>query len=408
MADLPNRNASRPRILHISADFPDPINAAKPAVIANLLDLVGDKYDNQVLSLNRRSPTVGECARLAFGGISPADEASLQSIGSGDCIAYRAPPKGIFHAAMLTRLARWIAARILCQPERPQLVVGHKLTVEGIIASAVARQLGVPYAITIQGNTDTRILDARPDLRGRFASIYHEAACVFSFAPWAREVVAQRLGARTGPTIDLPCPTVLDTIQEPVSGGSAMLSVFHLRNHKIKNLRGLASAMRQLDAAGCTVPMHLIGGGNQADTAACQAIIAGTANIALIGPKSQAELGAVMNQAIALVMPSLRESFGLVFVEALFAGLPVIYPKNAAVSGYFDGLPFAIAVDPKQPRAIAEAMKHVIARESDIKQALSQWQRGGGLERFTRTAIRSTFDHGLQAALLIQPGEPPL
>jgi glycosyltransferase involved in cell wall biosynthesis len=156
------------------------------------------------------------------------------------------------------------------------------------------------------------------------------------------------------------------------------------------------------------VQMRLIGGGNQADTAACQAIIAETANMALVGPRSPTELGAVMNQAIALVMPSLRESFGLVFVEALFAGLPVIYPKNAAVSGYFDGLPFAIAVDPKQPRAIAEAMQHVIARESDIKQALSQWQRGGGLERFTRTAIRSTFDHGLQAALLMQPGEPPL
>jgi glycosyltransferase involved in cell wall biosynthesis len=407
MANLPNSSASRPRILHISADFPDPINAAKPAVIANLLDLVGDKYDNQVLSLNRRSPTLGECARLAIGGINPADEASLESIGNGDCIAYRAPPKGIFHAAMLTRLASWIAARALRQPERPQLVVGHKLTVEGIIASVVARQLGVPYAITIQGNTDTRILAARPDLRGRFASIYHEAACVFSFAPWAREVVAERLGARTGQTIDLPCPTALDTIRTPVTGGKAMVSVFHLRNHRIKNLTGLASAMRHLDATGCTVPMQVIGGGNQADTAACQAIIAGAGNMALVGPRSPAELGSILNQAIALVMPSRRESFGLVFVEALFAGLPIIYPKNAAVAGYFDGLPFAIAVDPKQPRAIAEAMRHVIARETEIKLALSQWQRGGGLDRFTRTAIRSTFGQGLQTALMMQPGGPP-
>jgi glycosyltransferase involved in cell wall biosynthesis len=279
-------------------------------------------------------------------------------------------------------------------------VIGHKLTVEGIVAREVARLLGIPFAITIQGNTDQKILDARRDLRGRFARIYHEAACVFSFAPWARAAVEQRLGKRDARTLDLPCPTMLDQIRPPAPGGNALISVFHLRNHAIKNLAGLARAMRALGTEGCPATLQVIGGGSAAETAACAALIAKTPNITLTGPQSPDALGPTMNKAIALVMPSKRESFGLVFVEALFAGLPIIYPKGAGVDGYFDGLPFAIAVDPRNPRALAAALRHAITEEAAIKHALARWQEDGGLTRFTRDAIGAVFDQGLQAAIL--------
>jgi len=300
---------------------------------------------------------------------------------------------------MLNRLASWIVERVLGQAAMPDLVVGHKLTVEGILAREVARQLGLPFAITIQGNTDDKILRLRPDLRQQFARIYHEAACVFSFAPWARRAVEQRLGHRTALTLDMPCPTVFDAVRAPIPNGNALISVFHLRNHKTKNLSGLTAAMLTLEADRNPAILHVIGGGSEADTAACQAIIARAPNMTLTGPRSQDELGPIMNRAIALVMPSMRESFGLVFIEALFAGLPIIYPKGASIDGYFDGLPFAIAVNAKSPRAIADAMRHVFAHETDIKGALADWQERGGLERFSRSAIRSTFNQGLQGAI---------
>ncbi|MFN9634631.1 MAG: glycosyltransferase [Erythrobacteraceae bacterium] len=107
-----------------------------------------------------------------------------------------------------------------------------------------------------------------------------------------------------------------------------------------------------------------------------------------------------MNNAIAMVVPSRWESFSLVFIEALFSGLPIIYLKGASVDGYFDGLPFAIAVDARNPQAIAEAMRYVVAQEAAIKGALARWQEEGGLARFSRPAIREVFDHGLQASIM--------
>lgn len=406
MADHPTEAARRPRILHLSADFPDLINPDKTPVIASLIDLVGDDYDHQVLSLNRRQPTPGEFARLAVGALAPPIEVSLRSFRYGDCLEYLAPSKGLLHATMLERLAVWIADRVARQPTKPDFVIGHKLTVEGIVAREVAHRLGIPFAITIQGNTDQKILDARPDLRSRYERIYHDAACVFPFAPWARAVVERRLGARQGLTLDLPCPTALDQIRPPVSGGSALISVFHLRNHAVKNLAGLTRAMQSLAVAGHSTALQVIGGGGAAELAACKAIIARAPNMVLAGPLMPDALGPAMNNAIALVMPSRRESFGLVFVEALFAGLPIIYPKGAGVDGYFDGLPFAIAVDAHNPQAIAEAMRHAVTQEPELKSALAQWQQQGGLTRFSRTAIRDVFGQGLQAAIMSAGRDP--
>ena len=116
----------------------------------------------------------------------PIDEASLFPITRGICTEHRAPPKGLLHSTVLQRLAEWNTDHVTRHDAIPDLVVGHKLTVEGIVARKVARNLGQPFAITIQGNTDEKILRDRPDLRRQFARIYREAGCVFSFALWAR------------------------------------------------------------------------------------------------------------------------------------------------------------------------------------------------------------------------------
>lgn len=399
MPDPLSEHARRPKILHLSGDFPDPINPDKTPVVARLIDLVGDRYDHRVISLNRQSPGPFQAVSLLVGGCAPVPEESLVDFAGGFAVNYLAPPKGVLHATMLNKLADWIADRLIQEEAFPDLVVGYKLTVEGLIAQAVAARLGVPYALTIQGNTDQKILLARPDLWARFHTVFHEAACVFSFAPWARRAVVRRLGERSGPTLDLPCPTVHDTIYTPVADGTALISAFHLRNHRIKNLAGLGAAMRDISVGNQRCKMHIYGGGSREQTAHCAAIVAGIPGIELMGPRTPEELGPIMNGASAFVMPSLRESFGLVFVEALFAGLPIIYPKGASVDGYFDGLPFAIKVDARSTRQIGEAIYHVLAHEKELKAALAQWQNAGGLTRFNRGTIARTFAKGLDAAL---------
>lgn len=392
-----NARGNLPHIVHVSGDFPDPFNPTKTPVIRSLIELTDDRFAHQVVSINRVSPSLSGLPASVFGLQRLRVEQA--NFPRGTALRYHAPPRGILHRTALEQLGTYIAEMLADAARLPDLLVGHKLTIEGIVVSEAARRLQVPYALSIQGNTDIKILTHRPDLRRLLARIYHEAEVVFPFTPWALKAIEQRLGKRAGPTHLLPCPSDLDQPLEPVAHGDGLISVFHLRNYRNKNLSGLVEAYKLLAAAGSAPRLEIIGGGDQADIAACQQLAAVAPDISFPGAMERQDLRERMRRATALVMPSLRESFGLVFIEALFAGIPVIYPKGTAIDGYFDGLPFAISVDAHDPGAIAAAMRQVRAEEAELKAALRQWQQSEASQAFTRPRIGRTFAEGLRQAL---------
>lgn len=53
------------------------------------------------------------------------------------------------------------------------------------------------------------------------------------------------------------------------------------------------------------------------------------------------------------VMPSLRETFGLVYIEALSQGLPIIYTKGEGVDGYFNEGEVGYSVNPRSAEDVA-------------------------------------------------------
>lgn len=386
--------SGRPRILHVSADFPDPVAPEKTRAIANLLTLTQDRFAHRVVSLNRRSPRglAGYLPRARGDGIE------AQPFAWGECLVYEAPGRGLFHRGHLLRLAEAIAARMRAGP-LPDLVVGHKLTVEGIVAEHIAQLTGVPYAITIQGNTDTKVLAARPDLAPRLRAVLAGARGVTAFAPWALAAVEARLGKREGPVALIPCSTELDTPLVPREGGNGLLSVFHLHGHTNKNLAGMAAALRILARRGAPQRLAICGGGSAADTAAARRSAGDAPGLIFEGPLERGAVPGRMNAASAFVMPSHRETFGLVFIEALFAGLPIIYPAGKAVAGYFDGCPFAIPVPSRDTEALAEAMARAVREEARLKAALADWHASGEAERFRRSAIARDYGDALAAAI---------
>lgn len=381
---------ARPNVVHVTADHPDSVAPDKTPVIKRLVELASGAFDQHVLSLNRADPPV---ARWIWPNFSLDVKAESEGLTA---LTYRAPPKGIHHRRMLLQLGEALADQ-LGKGRKPDLLVAHKLTVEGFAVARAAQLLGVPYALSVQGNTDAKILRSRPDLARHLQPIWHGAGVAFPFTPWALDVVESKLGKRDGPTHLLPCPLDYDSVTAPVSVGDRLVSAFHLRNHKIKNLGGMMHALEIAKAAEPALELAIIGGGSTADERAARAY-SGTQPI-FEGPVDHSEIGARFNAAKGFVMPSHHESFGLVFVEALFAGLPIAYPAGAAVDGYFDGCEFALRVDAKSPESIAQAMLTLHRDEARLKSALAEWQSSDAAKRFTRPVIGETFVSGLRQAI---------
>lgn len=386
---------ARPKVLNLSADFPDPVDPAKTRVIRTLIDNGGEAIDHRVISLNRIASSPVSGLRTALTGHLGL---SAVPFDHGLALGYKAPGRGLFHRTILERLGDRIAKDVARMPRRPDLVAGHKLAIEGVAVRRIAAQLNLPYAITVQGDTDTKILAVRPDLVPALRRVYHDARLVTFFAPWTRAAVERKLGRRSGPVIIVPCPTELDQPIAPRVGGNGLISVFHLKSHPRKNLSAMAQAMRLASAAGAPLTLAICGGGSVADREAARSCAGATPGLFFEGPLAREAVAARMNAATGFVLPSRRETFGLVFIEALFAGLPIIYPAGQAVSGYFDDCPFAIAVPPSDPAALAAAMRRLVDEESTLKAALRDWQASSEAQRFRLPHIGGTFTSGLLQA----------
>lgn len=385
-----------PRVVHLTKDFPDPINPSKTQAIRRLVDATADHFDHVVFSLNRRDPAKGD-----WRGWTGRDlEIDEQPFPHGIAAIYRAPPKSLFHISVLDRMGEWLAARIARLPgPPPALIVGHKLTIEGVAARRAAQLLDVPYALSIQGNTDERIMRVRPDLGRLYRQVLREAKAVFPFSPWVVDMLDRRLGLAPASPILLPCMTQLDTPLAPVPGGDGLVTAFHLRNWRTKNFDRVVAAQRLRASRGATTGLAVIGGGDDEASARCRRIGSDVPGLALEGPLTPSELPARLNRAVAFVMPSRHETFGMAFIEALFAGLPIIYPAGRAIDGFFDDAGFAIRVDPGSTSAIADAMDLAVAREAELKAELAAWQVSDRARRFTRTAIGQDFVRGLDQAI---------
>ncbi len=393
----PHRDDRHLSVLHVSADFPDAYEASKTPAVRNLIELVGDRFCHSVISLNRVSPGWAE----SLGMLTGRQSAILGCRPSSGLYSmrYAGFPKGILHASMLHRLADALSDRVATGP-LPDLLVGYKLTAEGLVVAEMARRLGVPYALLLQGNSDVRALAARPDLRRLFAATLRDAAVVFSLAPWATARVEAMLGVKAKAVVDLPCPVTLDTPVPPRITGGGLVTAFHLRHHRLKNFAGLVRAVKSARRHDGKLELAVIGGGSARQAAQVERIAGRAPGIMLAGALPNSAMPAAYNGSAGFVLPSLRESFGMVFIEALFCGAPVVYPAGRAISGCFEDEPFAIAVDPLDPEAIAEGMLRLRRDEASLKADLARWQTSGAADRYTRDEIARSFEHGLRSAVI--------
>ena len=87
------------------------------------------------------------------------------------------------------------------------------------------------------------------------------------------------------------------------------------------------------------------------------------------GVLSQEDLCCLYQLADVFVFPSLKEGWGLVILEAISSGLPIITSNHAPFTEFLTP-DQALLIDPQDPNAIAQAMKEIL--QPTLAQALIQ------------------------------------
>jgi glycosyltransferase-like protein len=144
---------------------------------------------------------------------------------------------------------------------------------------------------------------------------------------------------------------------------------------KRKNTIAILDAFRLVHARHPSTCLVIAGGASLLDHDAYQAEFAavlaasGLPDEAVIrtGPLPQALMPALYRAADALVFPSVKEGFGLVVLEAMASGVPVVTSRIAPFTEYLDGGDVAWC-DPGDTASIAQAM--TVALEGPSREAL--------------------------------------
>lgn len=235
---------------------------------------------------------------------------------------------------------------------RPPFVVALK----GIVADELRNERGwVKALLTLQARwerANTRGAD-RVVVPSRYSgevarALYGVPADALAVVPepvdvggWRRRFAAAERRARSRPTV---------------------LCVARLYPRKrVEDLLRAAAILRARIGA---IEIRIIGGGPELGR--LRDLHAGLGlgdTVALLGEVSRRTLAVEYVNADCFCLPTVQEGFGLVFVEAMIAGLPVVACRAAAVPEVVDDRRTGLLVNPRSPDELAMAIETVLTNE---------------------------------------------
>lgn len=89
--------------------------------------------------------------------------------------------------------------------------------------------------------------------------------------------------------------------------------------------------------------------------------------VKLVGRKSHNEIPLWMNACDVFVLPSQRESFGVVQIEAMACGKPIVATRNGGSEEIITSDDYGLLCEPTRSRKLAECISLALNKEWDIK-----------------------------------------
>jgi glycosyltransferase involved in cell wall biosynthesis len=135
---------------------------------------------------------------------------------------------------------------------------------------------------------------------------------------------------------------------------------------KGKNVMRLLKAVEKLNIQGANCHLHLVGGGGKEEKCILEYIKLKNDFTFQGKILAKEKLMSIYQICDIFTMPSIAETFGLVYIEALSQGLPVVYTINEGIYGFYDNS-IGEAVNCKSINEIADGIDKIIKNYDDYK-----------------------------------------
>ncbi len=376
-------------ILHIHQDYPDGRNLRPPTkAVANLIESV-EQADNKtshfVLSINRTSNPFA---------------CSIKPFEQGLSVVYFALPINYIYKPMIYFWS--VIVSFFLRKYQFNYIHAHKLTTEGMFGFYLSKKFQLPFLLSIRGGSDQHNIKRLASCRSLFQSIYKSAQHIFFVSPWMKPILERDLNIETSLGKESNFPNICN-IEHAISKASdpsvqcngRYVTILDFTQFKRKGILPLIQSFKALHAEGITVELDIYGGG-------CKKIQKIIENeilqcklsdfIHLKGRCPNKELVESLPAYNALLLPSSNETFGMVYVEALAARIPILYHSNTGIDGYFsETCKVGLSVVNQDVAVLSSAIKALHLDLDNYKAGVLKFCQSNHLAQFTRLDICRSY-----------------
>ena len=347
----------KPIVLHLAVDYPNVYRPENTVAVRNFIKANAD-LDYFVIALTRTANPL-KTGRVDGDGIG---NESGSGIGDERVVSMRY--WGLPFGALLALSMFIVALRVRREVKRrniaPALVHAHKLTFEGLAGWWLARWLHVPLVLSVRGEAESKVLRFKPLYRPLLQRVLTDASRIYYVSAWFKPLLNRRFRIAQHKQKLLPnfvATREVAAISAPQA--DRLLTVLDLNLYRKKGLDRLLPIFRDCLERYPDAHLDIVGRGEAPVIAEVQQLVnkLGLAkNVSLLGVMSNAALQERLPSYVGMVLASHNETFGMVYVESLLAGVPILHSKGTGIDGFIDFVEARVAVDPLDESSIRDGL----------------------------------------------------
>jgi glycosyltransferase involved in cell wall biosynthesis len=280
----------------------------------------------------------------------------------------------LYHRLFFFIKSKHIYKDLISQIDVTNIQLSHATTLftDGYLAYKLKQQYNIPYIVTIRSTDVDYFFKFRPDLLSTGVKILNEANSIVFVSPSLRN---RFLNHKIVKKLNKEFVGKISTFNNGVDSfwlnnkgvqkdnWTSPKLLFVGRLVKRKNLVRLLEAINTLKSIYPEIKLSIVGSNGDYKEKILSIIDKKYRDFVSIYPPitDKTELRKMYNSHDVFAMPAYNETFGLVYIEALTQGLPIIYTKNDGVDGIFDDFFIGDSVNPKDVNSIISAIKKVLS-----------------------------------------------
>ncbi len=304
--------------------------------------------------------------------------------------------------------ATWRAWREALRTDEPQLLHVHCFGPNGVYAAALAQLTRTPLVVTSHGETfmDPAAFASAVLLRRGLRYALRRAASVTGVSEVVLSDLRRRSGLVGGSVVPNggpelpPCPSAESGAPRAPDSDVPHSGAVILALGRLERVKGFDLLIEALPLVRSQLPqtqLRLGGAGSQKSALVALADRLGLSGaLTMLGELTPAQVAAEMDSADVVVVPSRREAFGIVLLEAWRSGTALVATDRDGPADLVNDGADGLLVDPMDQRALAAAIVRLL---SDPAYAASLATAGRArVADFTWPAVVRAYDQVYAAA----------